>query len=84
MIAVWAERESQSHYEGVGGAIKAQIAPISGHDWEWKVGVQQNGSTEWTLIGATPTREQALDSAKAMISLMEFALESGGLAPCGW
>jgi hypothetical protein len=81
---MWVEQETRSHYEGIGGAVRAQVAPISGHDWEWKVGVLQNGRTEWTLIGATPTRQEAVDSAKAMISLMEFALESGGVVPCGW
>jgi hypothetical protein len=81
---MWIEQETQSSYRGRGGAVQALVMPAPGQDWQWKVGVLQNGRTEWTLGGATPTRQQALDSAKAMISLMEFALESGGVVPCGW
>ena len=81
---MWVDQDSQSSYQGSGGAVQALIQPISGYDWQWKVGVVQNGRTEWTLVGATSTREQARDAAQSMISLMEFALESGGVVSCGW
>jgi hypothetical protein len=81
---MWTEQDSRSLYEGSGGAVQALVAPSKDSDWQWQVGILQNGRTDWALGGATPTRQQALDSAKAMISLMEFALESGGVVPCGW
>lgn len=81
---MWTLQETQARYEGSGGAVQAVVAACGGRDWHWKAGVLQNGRTEWPLGGAVPPRQPALDSAKAMISLMEFALESGGVAPCGW
>lgn len=80
----WIEQDTECVYAADGGAVQAIVTPSEKKVWHWKVGVLQNGRTEWSLGGDVATREQAIDSAKAMISLMEFALESGGVAPCGW
>ncbi len=81
---MWVEQDAQIHYQAENGAILAEVAPIAGQDWQWKVGISHHGRIEWTLIGANPTRESAIDSAKAMVSQMELALESGSNESCGW
>jgi len=81
---MWLDNDTESLYRGNGGVIQAVVDRTGGCDWQWKVGVLQNGRTEWALGGDSLCREHALDSAKAMISLVEYSLESGGVVPCGW
>ena len=81
---MWVEQDSHSSYNTPGDAIRAIVELNTARDWEWKVGVLQNGRTEWSLGGASGTRNEAVNSAEAMIDLVKFALETGGVAPCGW
>jgi len=81
---MWVDQDSHSSYNTPGDAIRAVVEFNTAHDWEWKVGVLQNGRTEWSLGGASGTRNEAVNSAEAMIDLVKFALETGGVAPCGW
>lgn len=81
---MWTDNDAQSVYHGTGGSVEAIVEPMQGHDWHWKVGVLQNGRTEWSLGGAAETRQKAVDAAKAMISLMESSFKTGGVVPCGW
>jgi hypothetical protein len=81
---MWVDQDSRSSYSAPGGAIQAIVELTTTRDWEWKVGVLQNGRTEWSLGGASGTRTEAVTSAEAMIDLVKFALETGGVAPCGW
>ena len=81
---MWVDQDSRSSYTAQGGAIQAIVELTSTRDWAWKVGVLQAGRTEWSLCGASVTRQQAVTSARAMIETVKFALETGGVAPCGW
>ena len=81
---MWVDQESCSSYKAPGGAIEALVEMISSREWQWKVGVLQNGSTEWSLGGASETRQKAVISAEAMIDLVKYSFQTGGLAPCGW
>ena len=81
---MWVDQDARSSYTVPGGAIQAVVELTNSRDWQWKVGVLQNGRAEWSLGGASDTRQNALSSAEAMIGLVKFALETGGVAPCGW
>jgi len=81
---MWIDHDSRSSYRTPGGAIEALVEITSSREWQWKVGVLQNGSTEWSLGGASETRQKAVNSAEAMIDLIKNALETGEVAPCGW
>jgi len=81
---MWVDQDSRSSYNAPGGAIQAIVELTTARDWEWKVGVLQNGRTEWSLGGASVSRNEAVHSAESMIDLVKFALETGGVAPCGW
>jgi hypothetical protein len=81
---MWIDEEILSMYRGLNGAVEAVVQPSFGRDWQWKVGVVQNGQREWSLGGAAETRQDAIIAAKEIIALMEYAFESGGTAPCGW
>lgn len=81
---MWVDQDSRSSYTTPGGAIQAIVELTTTRDWAWKVGVLQAGRTEWSLGGASGTRNEAVNSAEAMIDLVKFALETGGVAPCGW
>ena len=81
---MWVDQDSRSSFVTPGGAIQAMIEMNSSREWQWKVGVLQNGSTEWSLGGASETRQKAVTSAEAMIDIIKYAFETGGVAPCGW
>jgi len=81
---MWVDQDSRSSYISVGGAIQAIVELTGARDWVWKVGVLQDGRTEWSLGGASGSRQQAVNSAEAMIETVKFAFETGGVAPCGW
>ena len=81
---MWVDQDSRSSYVAQGGAIQAIVELTGAREWAWKVGVLQGGRTDWSLGGASGTRQQAVTSAEAMIETLIFALESGGVAPCGW
>jgi hypothetical protein len=81
---MWVDQDSRSSFVVPGGAIQAMVEMNSSREWQWKVGVLQNGSTEWSLGGASETRQKAVTSAESMIDLVKYALETGGVAPCGW
>lgn len=81
---MWVDQDSRSSYRMPGGAVQALVEMNSSREWQWKVGVLQNGSTEWSLGGASETRQKAVTSAEAMIDLIKNALETGEVAPCGW
>jgi len=81
---MWVDRGSCSSYVAPGGAIQARVEMNSSQEWQWKVGVLQNGSTNWSLGGASETRQKAVNSAEAMVDIVKYALETGGVAPCGW
>jgi hypothetical protein len=81
---MWVDQDSRSSYRTQGGAIQALVEMTSGREWHWKVGVLQNGSTEWSLGGASESRQKAVTSAEAMIDIVKNALEMGEVAPCGW
>lgn len=81
---MWVDQDSRSSYMTSGGAVQALVEMNSSRVWQWKVGVLQNGSTEWSLGGASDTRQKAVSSAEAMIDLVKNALQTGEVAPCGW
>jgi hypothetical protein len=81
---MWVDHDSRSSYRTAGGAIQALVEMNSSREWLWKVGVLQNGSTEWSLGGASETRQMAVSSAEAMIDIVKYSFETGGVAPCGW
>ncbi len=81
---MWVDHDSRSSYRTPGGAIQALVEMNSSREWQWKVGVLQNGSTEWSLGGAAETRQMAVSSAEAMIDIVKYSFETGGVAPCGW
>ena len=81
---MWVDQDSRSSYVAPGGGVQAMVEMNSSREWQWKVGVLQNGSTEWSLGGASETRQKAVHSAETMIDLVKNALETGEVAPCGW
>ena len=81
---MWVDQDSRSSFKTAGGAVQALVEMSSSREWLWKVGVLQNGSTEWSLGGASETRQKAVHSAETMIDLVKNALETGEVAPCGW
>lgn len=81
---MWVDQDSRSSYVAPGGFIQAIVELTGAREWAWKVGVLQDGRTEWSLGGASGTRQQAVNSAESMIETVKFALETGGVAPCGW
>jgi len=81
---MWIDQDARSSFTAPGGGIRALVELNSSREWQWKVGVLQNGRTEWSLGGASETRQKAVDAAKAMIDIVKYALETGGVAPCGW
>ena len=81
---MWIDQDSRSSYTTPDGAVMGVVESKSSREWQWKVGVLQNGRTEWSLGGATETRQKAEDAAKTIIDLISYSLETGGVAPCGW
>ena len=81
---MWVDQDARSSYKTPGGAIQALVEMNGGREWQWKVGIQQDGYTEWSLGGASESRQKAVHSAEAMIGVVKLALEDEGVAPCGW